>query len=84
VRSTTGIDSAIASQQAVDGLFTALARGAEDVAELAIVGSGAEQTVRQALAAQMSAAGLAQTSIDSLFWESGDSNGLDGKRDWLF
>jgi hypothetical protein len=83
VRSTAVIDSPIASQQAVDGLFTALGRGAEDAAELAVLGSGAEQAVREAWAAQMSEAGSAQANFDSLLSESGDSSWQDGERGWL-
>ena len=44
-------------QHLADGLFTALARGAVDPAELAVLDSGEDQAVSQALAAQTSAAG---------------------------
>ena len=70
-------------QQLADGLFAALGRGAVDPAELAILGSDADQAVGQALAAQMSASGSVQANLDRLFWESGDSSWLDGKREWL-
>jgi hypothetical protein len=82
VRRTTVTDSPITSQQAVDGLFAAVG-GAVDAAELAVLGSGAEQAVRQALAAQTSVAGSAQANLDSLLWESEDSSWQDGERDWL-
>jgi hypothetical protein len=78
------IDSPIASQQAVDGLFTALGRGAVDAAALAIAGGGAGAAVSQASAAAMSAAGSSQASLDRLVWESEDSSWRDGRRDWLF
>jgi hypothetical protein len=64
-------------QHLADGLFTALARGAVDPTELAVVGSDADLAVRQALAAQMSAAGSAQANLDRLLW------GADGATDWL-
>jgi len=83
VRSTTVIDPPITSQQAVDGLFTALGRGAADVAALAIAGNRADAAVSQASAAAMSAAGSAQANLDSFLWESEDSSWLDGKHDWL-
>ena len=70
------------SQHAADDLFTALARGAVEPDESAILGSG-EQAVREVLASQMGAAGSAQTNLDSLLWESGDSSWQDGKQDWL-
>jgi hypothetical protein len=73
--------SAHVSEHVADDLFAALG-GAVDVAELAVLGSGAEQAVRQALAAQMSAAGSAQANVDRLLWENGDSSWLDGKREW--
>ena len=71
-------------QQAADSLFTALARGAVDQAELAILGSGADQAVDQALAAQMSAAGSAQAKISSrlLRGDAGEADWLDGSREW--
>jgi hypothetical protein len=69
--------------QLADGLFAALGSGAVDPGELAILGSGADQFVGQALAAQMSAAGSAQANLDQLLWESGDSSWQDGKREWL-
>ena len=75
-------DAARVSQRAADGLFAALG-GAVDAAELAVLGSGTEQAVGQALAAQMSAAGSAQANLDSLLWESEDSSWLDGEHDWL-
>ena len=75
-------DAARVSQRAADGLFAALG-GAVDAAELAVLGNGAEQAVRQASAAQMSAAGSSQASLDSLLWESEDSSWLDGEHDWL-
>jgi hypothetical protein len=79
VRSTTVTDSPITSQQAVDGLFTDLG-GAADAAELAVLGSVAEQAVREALAGQMSEAGSAQAQAnsDNLLWVSEDSSWLDG------
>jgi hypothetical protein len=83
VRSTAVIDSPIASQQAVDGLFTVLGRGAVDVAGLTIAGGGADAAVSQASAAAMSTAGPSQASLDRLLWESGDSSWQDGQRDWL-
>jgi len=64
-------------QHLADDLFTALARGAVDPAELAILGSGAEQAVGQALAAQMSTAGFAQANLDRLLWDA------TGETDWL-
>jgi uncharacterized repeat protein (TIGR01451 family) len=70
------------SQHAADGLFAALG-GAVDVAELAVLGSSAEQTEPQALAAQMSAGGSVQANLDRLLWESEDSSWQDGERDWL-
>jgi hypothetical protein len=70
-------------QYVADGLFAALGRGAADTAELAIVGSRADLAVRQALAAEMSAAGSAQANLDSLLWASEDSSWQDGERDWL-
>jgi hypothetical protein len=81
--STTVIDSAIASQQAVDGLFTALGRGAMGVAALATAGNGSDAVLSQASAAAMSAAGSSQASLDRLLWESGDSSWQDGQREWL-
>jgi hypothetical protein len=39
--------------------------------------------VRQALAAEMGAAGSAQASLDNFLWDSEDSSWQDGKRDWL-
>jgi hypothetical protein len=70
-------------QHLADGLFAALGRGAVDAAELAALGSGAEQSVGQVLAAETSAAGSAQANLDSLLWASEDSSWLDGERDWL-
>jgi hypothetical protein len=70
------------SEHVADGLFAALG-DAVDAAELAVLGSGTEQAVGQALAAQMSAAGSAQANLDSLLWESEDSSWLDGEQDWL-
>ena len=67
---------------AADGLFTALARGDVDAAELANL-DGGDQAVRQALAAQRSAAGFAQTNLDRHLWEGEDSSWLDGKRERL-
>jgi hypothetical protein len=55
-------------QHVADGLFAALGRGAVDAADLVIAGSGADLAVRQALAAQMSAAGSAQANLDRLVW----------------
>jgi hypothetical protein len=81
VRSTRVTDSPITSQQAVDGLFTALG-GTVNAAELAVLGSGAAQTVREALAAQISAGGVSQANLDSLVWESEDPSWLDGQRGW--
>ena len=66
-----------------DGLFAALDRGTVEAAELAILGSGAEQSLGQTLAAEMSTAGSAQANLDSFLWESGDSSWLDGEQDWL-
>ena len=66
-------------QHLADGLFSALGRGAVDAAELAILGSSAEQSVGQVLASQMSAAGSAQANLDRLLWESEDSSWQDGK-----
>jgi hypothetical protein len=65
------------------GLFTALAHGTVDTAELTVVGGGADLAVCQALAARMSAAGSAQANLECLLWGSGDSSWLDGKREWL-
>ena len=70
-------DAAQVPQQLADGLFTALARGAVDPAELASLGSVADRAVSQALAAQVSAAGSAQANLDRLLW------GADGESDWL-
>jgi hypothetical protein len=66
-----------------DDLFTALGGGALDPAELAILGSGAEQTVGRGLAAEMSAAGSTQTKLDRLLWGSEETSWLDGKCEWL-
>jgi hypothetical protein len=46
---------------------------------LAILGSGAEQAVRQALTGETNAVGSAQADLDRLLWESGDSSWLDGE-----
>jgi hypothetical protein len=70
-------------QHAADGVFTALGRGAVDATELAVLGSSAEQAVREALAAQMSAAGSAQANPDSSLWDSEDSSWLDGEYEWF-
>jgi len=71
-------------QELADGLFTALARGVMDPAELAIVGSGAGQAVGQSLAAGMSAAGSAQDDLDRLLWgDDGETDWLGGKRERL-
>ena len=83
MRSNVSAGAARVPQHLADGLFSALGRGAVDAAELAILGSGAEQSVGQALAAEMSAAGSAQANLDRLLWESGDSSWLDGQRHWL-
>jgi len=48
-----------------------------DPAELANLDGGEEQAVRQALAAQVSAAGSAQTNLDRHVW------GTDDEADWL-
>ncbi len=82
-RASASAGAAQVPQQLADGLFTALARGAVDPAELAILDSGEEQAVSQALAAQMSAGGSAQANLDNLLWESEDSSWLDGEREWL-
>jgi hypothetical protein len=50
---------------------------------LAVLGSVAEQAVREALAGQMSEAGSAQATPDNLLWESGDSSWLDDPFDSL-
>jgi hypothetical protein len=68
-------------QYAADGLFTALGGGVE-MAELAVLGNGAEQAGLQALTAETSAAGSAQAELDRLLWESEDSSWLDGEREW--
>jgi hypothetical protein len=70
------------SEHVADVLFAALG-DAVDAAELAVLGSGTEQAVGQALAAQMSAAGSAQTNLDSLLWDGRDSSWQDGEQDWL-
>jgi hypothetical protein len=77
VRSSVSAGVARVPQHMADGLFAALGRGAVDAAELVIAGSGADLAVRQALAAQMSAAGSAQANLDRLVW------GADGATDWL-
>ena len=83
VRSSVPAGVARVPQHLADGLFAALGRGAVDAAELAALGSGDEQSVGQVLAAEMSAAGLAQANLDSLLWASEDSSWQDGERDWL-
>ena len=93
-RPSASAGAAHVPQQLADGLFAALARGAVDPAELAILGSGAEQAVGQALAAQMSAAGSAQANLDRLLWgsawetdwldASGQSSSAKSKRDPSF
>jgi hypothetical protein len=70
-------------QQLTDGLFTALGRGAVEGAELAILDSGAEQAVLEALAAQMSTDASAQADLDRSLWEREDSSWQDGKSQWL-
>jgi hypothetical protein len=79
VSSPAGVSAGAAQvpQHLADGLFTALARGAVDPAELANLDGGEEQAVRQALAAQVSAAGSAQTNLDRHVW------GTDDEADWL-
>jgi hypothetical protein len=79
VRSSVPAGVARVPQHVADGLFAALGRGAVDAADLA----GADVAVRQALAAQISAAGSAQANRDRLVWESEDSSWQDGKREWL-
>jgi hypothetical protein len=66
------------SQHVADDLFTALGRGAAGPAELALLSSGAEEAMGQALAAQMGAAGSAQANLENLLWENEDSTWLDG------
>jgi uncharacterized repeat protein (TIGR03803 family) len=70
------------SEHVADGLFAALG-STVDAAELAVLGSGAEQTLREALATQMSAVGSSQANPNSLLWDSEDSSWLEGKYDWL-
>jgi hypothetical protein len=79
VRSSVPAGVARVPQHVADGLFAALGRGAVDAADLA----GADVAVRQALAAQMSAAGSAQANLDRLVWESEDSSWRDGESQWL-
>jgi hypothetical protein len=69
-------------QQLADDLFTALGRGAEETAELAILSSGTEQAMGQALNAQASGVSV-RASLDNLLWESDDSSWQDGKHEWL-
>ena len=78
---STPMDAARVSRHVADGLFAAL--GTVDAAELAVLGSRAEQAVREALASQMSAAGSAQANPDSFLWDSEDSSWLDDNREWL-
>jgi len=46
---------------------------AVETADSAIVGSGADLALWEALTAQTSAGGSAQADLDRLFWESEDS-----------
>jgi hypothetical protein len=73
VRSSVSAGVARVPHRLADGLFAALGRGAVDAADLA----GADVAVRQALAAQMSAAGSAQANLDHAVW------GDNGETDWL-
>jgi sugar lactone lactonase YvrE len=59
-------------QHVADGLFAALGAAVE-TADSAIVGSGADLALWEALTAQTSAGGSAQADLDRLFWESEDS-----------
>jgi len=76
-------NAARVGQQLTDGLFTALGHGTVERAELAILDSGAEQAVLEALAAQMSTAASAQADLDRLLWDRQDSSWQDGKSQWL-
>jgi hypothetical protein len=60
--------------QLADSVFTALARGAVDPDELAVLGSIAGPAVYQESPAQTNQQELTQTDLDHLLWESGDSS----------
>jgi hypothetical protein len=70
-------------QHVADDLFAAVGRGVAALDELTVLSSGAEQTLREAMATQMSAGGPAQANLDRLVWEGEDSSWQDGKQDWL-
>ena len=80
-RASASAGAAQVPQQLADGLFTALARGAVDPAELAILDSDEDEAVSQALAAEISAAGSAQANLDNLLWgDDGEAGGWDFTR----
>ena len=56
------------SQPVADGLFAALGGGAVNAAELAL------GNIAQGVAAQVDAAGSGQAKLDSMIWESEESN----------
>jgi hypothetical protein len=80
VASRPGLSAGVARvpQHVADDLFAALGRGAVGAAELALLSSGTEQAMGEALAAQMSAGGSTRANLDDLLWESEDSTWLDG------
>jgi hypothetical protein len=81
---STSASAARVPQESADSLFTALAKGTVDAAELVIVGGGAEQAVGQGLAVETSTAASVQTDLDRLLWGGGgETDWLDGKCQWL-